>query len=98
MQTKLLEVAITKRSAMDQPDFQVYAFGKAIGMPPVKVVQDGLLPILKRLDKGFQSPKAAGFDSLDPSLQLLLGALPAAVLIEPVAEIFFQLVTGFQFG
>ena len=65
---------------MDHPDFQIDSFGKAIGMPTIKVVQDRLLPVVERLDKGFQGSKAAGFNPIDPDLQILLGGLPIVCL------------------
>ena len=83
----------SQRSAVDQPDLQVYPFGKSVAMPALKVVQDALLPILKRFDEGFQRSKAAGFHSFDPRLQLQSGTFPVTFLFEPVPKVFFQLVT-----
>ncbi len=54
VQTEVLEVAIAKAAAIEHLDFWIDAFGKAVAVPTVEVVQDALTPIVERLDKGSQ--------------------------------------------
>ena len=61
VQTKMRKVAIAKAAAIEHLDFQVDAFGKAVAVPTIEVVQDALTPVVERLDKGLQGTQAGGF-------------------------------------
>lgn len=54
MQPEVVKVAIAKAAPIEQLDFEIDAFGKAVAVAAIEVVQDALPPVVERPDKGLQ--------------------------------------------